>query len=83
MTTTQKRPPFATIREIREIIGPCDDEVLASILDIGATREEVLEALTWLSSDDYLHHKLHHGLTGRAARVFDIIKAEFPEERRA
>lgn len=74
----QERRP-ATATEIREIIGPVEDATLTSILEVGATREEVLEAYVWLSSDDYLHRQRHHTLSGRAARVFDLLEAELPE----
>lgn len=76
-----KRTP-ASAREIREILGPVDDSVITSILAVGAAREEILEANAWLSSDDYLHRALHHGLSGRAALVFDILEAELPEPDR-
>ncbi len=74
------RPAVAS--EIRDIVGPVEDAVITAILDIGATREEVLEARAWLNSDDYLHRRLHHALTGRAAQVFEILEAELPEPDR-
>jgi hypothetical protein len=69
----------ATAAEIREILGPVDDQVVSSILRVEATPSEVLEAQTWLASDDYLHRQLHHTLSGRAAEVFDILESELPE----
>lgn len=69
----------ATASEIREIVGGVDDAVLASIVAVGATQEEVLEAKTWLASDDYLHRELHHPVQGRAAQIVDILEAEFPD----
>lgn len=72
----------ATATEIRDIVGPLDDAVMTSIVAVGATREEVLEAKTWLASDDYLHRELHHTLQGRAAEIVDILDAELPEPDR-
>jgi len=69
----------ATASEIRAIIGPCDDDLLANILRSEATRDEVLEAHTWLMSDDYIQRRLHHSLRGRAAQVFEILESELPE----
>lgn len=82
MPVPKKPPAPATVPEIRAIIGPCDDELLADLAAVGATKEEVLEAFAWLNSDDYLHRKLHHGLQGRAADVFEILEAALPEEER-
>jgi len=72
----------ASAGEIRDIDGTLDDGVIASIVALGATREEILEARAWLASDDYLHRELHHSLRGRAAEVFDILEAELQEPDR-
>lgn len=82
MTALEKQNAPATANEVRAIIGPCDDEIVAGVVATGATRDEVLEALAWLASDDYLHRKLHHSLSGRAADVFDVLEARWPEENR-
>ncbi len=72
----------ATAAEIREILGPVDDQTVSSILNLEATPSEIIEAQTWLTSDDYLHRQLHHALSGRAAQVFEILEAEQPEADR-
>lgn len=72
----------ATASEIRAIVGALEDNVIASIAALGATRDEVLEAQAWFASDDYLHRQLHHALKGRAAQVFEILEAELPESDR-
>jgi hypothetical protein len=82
VTDKQPKQTPASAGEIREILGPVDDSVIASILAVGPARGEILEAFSWLSSDDYLHRELHHGLSGRAALVFDILEAELPERDR-
>ena len=73
------KPKSAAASEIRTIVGALEDSVISSILALGATREEILEAQAWLTSDDYLHRKLHHSLRGRAAEVFAILEAELSE----
>jgi hypothetical protein len=70
----------ASAAEIRDIVGPLDDAVITAILSIGPTRAELVEACAWMTSDDYLHRKLHHALQGRAAEVFDILVSELSEE---
>ncbi len=79
MTRIDHHDSAAIASEIRDIVGALDDSVIASIVALGATREEILEAQAWLTSDDYLHRELHHSLHGRAAQVFDILEAELPE----
>ncbi len=83
MASTNRSDKPATASDVRAVIGDLDDSVIASIVALGATREEILEAQAWLASDDYLHRELHHSLQGRAAEVFDILEAELqaPEER--
>jgi len=78
MTDTDQRGKAATPSDIREIAGAVDDGVIASIAALGATRDEVLEAYAWLTSDDYLHRELHHSLHGRVAQVFEILEAQLP-----
>jgi len=78
----EPRDDTANAQDIREILGPVDDTLIAAILAVGATREEVLAAHTWFNSDDYMHRQLHHALRGAAARVFDILEAEMPEPDR-
>lgn len=82
MTATQQGGRPATASEIRAIVGPLDDAVVTGILQLGATRGDILEAQAWLTSDDYLHRELHHALQGRAAQVFEILEAELPEPDR-
>jgi len=79
MSSPNQDVNFATASEIRAIVGALDDSLIAAILALGATREEILEAQAWFTSDDYLHRELHHSLRGRAALVFDILEAALPE----
>lgn len=82
MTRIDYHDEAATASEIRDIVGALDDSVIASIVALGATRNELLEAQAWFTSDDYLHRELHHSLHGRAAQVFDILEAELREPDR-
>ena len=82
MTGGQHEPTAATAQDVRDILGPVDDALIASILAVEATRDEILDASTWLNSDNYMHRQLHHGLSGTAALVFDILEAELPEPDR-
>jgi hypothetical protein len=67
---------FATASEIREIVGPLEDEVVAQILDVEPTSAEVLDAYTWLRADERVQSRLERELHGKAARVFEILEQE-------
>jgi hypothetical protein len=69
----------ATVEDIREIIGPFEDDVVVRILRIHPTLSEVKKAFTWLRSDEYLLRHLEHELRGRAALVFDVLEQEYPD----
>ncbi|MFC0397292.1 hypothetical protein [Paraburkholderia rhizosphaerae] len=69
----------ATANEIRQIIGPFEDDVVVKILDVHPTSAEVLNAFTWLRSDEHLQRRLAHELHGRTAQVFEILDQEYPE----
>ncbi len=73
----------ATAEEISTIVGAVENGTLAAIVATGATREEVLEANTWLTADDQMHRELHHAPGGVVARVLAILEAEIipPEGR--
>ncbi|MGU7773986.1 hypothetical protein ACV229_27875 [Burkholderia sp. MR1-5-21] len=68
--------PFVTASEIRAIVGPIEDDVIAQILDVRPTSNEVLDAYTWLRADDRLEGRLEHELHGKAARVLEILEQD-------
>jgi hypothetical protein len=76
--TTETRS--ATASEIKAIVGPLDDAVIARILDTGATPEDVLEALTRANADDQIGTELGHGRRGAAGEVYEILMSVEPDE---
>jgi hypothetical protein len=76
----QGRP--VTAAEVIEIVGRLEDGAVAKIVATGATASEVLEANTWLSSDDYLHRRLRRAPQGTVAEVCRILEEELrpPED---
>ncbi|WP_114814738.1 hypothetical protein [Paraburkholderia kururiensis] len=77
--TNLPHPAPATASEIRDIVGRVEDDVVAQILEIGPTGAEVLDACTWLRSDERRQQRLDHELHGRAARVLAILEAALPD----
>ncbi|HYE52833.1 MAG TPA: hypothetical protein VEB20_24770 [Azospirillaceae bacterium] len=65
--------------QVIEICGRLDDFRIASIIGTGASPAELMEARTWLGSDDYLAVALGRNVTGRVARLVELLKAEEPE----
>jgi hypothetical protein len=79
--SAERRP--ATAEEIADIVGTVENGTIAAIIATGATRDEVLEANTWLNADNDMHRELHHMPRGVVARVLDILEAEIvPSEER-
>jgi hypothetical protein len=66
----------ATASDVVQIVGPIDDKVIARVIATGATAEEVTEAHTWLSSQDYFRRAAHDAAQGRIARVYHLLDAE-------
>ena len=66
-------------QEIREIVGRISDDRIAAIQATKATAAEVLEAFTWLSSDEYIGARHQPPLTGVVAEVYDILKSDLAE----
>ena len=75
-------PPL-TAEEVRRIAGRIGEDRITAILATGATPAEVVEAVTWLSSDEYLGGGLERSLSGVVAQVYEILKPdELDEEDR-
>ncbi|HVW49269.1 MULTISPECIES: hypothetical protein [unclassified Trinickia] len=66
----------ATASDIRHIVGELEDEVIAQIVDVGATSAEVLDAYTRYRSDQLQERRLDYELHGKAARVYEILQTE-------
>lgn len=79
---TAAAPPL-TAEDVRRIVGRIGEDRIASILATGATPAQVVEAVTWLSSDEYLAGGLERSLNGVVAEVYEILKpVELDEEDR-
>lgn len=72
-----------TPQDVRDVVGELDDVKVAEILASGATPEELEEASAWAAGESDVMGDLERPLSGRVARVYEILVAddEFPEER--
>ncbi len=63
-----------TREEVRAVLGPCEDRLVAEILATDATGEELIEAAGWLGSDEALVNTGHPLPAGRVARLVEILE---------
>ena len=79
MPTNKVDSRNASASEIREIVGPIDEEAIVRILEIEPTIADVQRAYQWLRADEYQSRNKESNLAGKAAEVFEILDDEFPD----
>lgn len=62
--------------ELRRLCGDVADWKLAAIEAIGASREEVEEALAWVAGESDVMGEERRPAAGKVAQVYDILSAE-------
>jgi hypothetical protein len=80
MAQREEYAPPATASGVVRIVGPLEDDVIASIIATRATEAEVLKAVKWFTADDGLGAEIRHTRTGRVAQVYDILAAEAQDD---
>ena len=63
----------ATSRDIRDIAGAMDDDIVMAILKTGATRVEVMQAFDWLQESHYTRSTSMRPMNERVRRVYEIL----------
>ncbi len=71
---------IATRQDIIEAFGPLDDIVVAEILGMEATPQEIAEAKAWLSNDEALFNAGRPLAGGRVGRLVDLVATKEEEE---
>ncbi|HEX2135738.1 MAG TPA: hypothetical protein VHG30_07500 [Microvirga sp.] len=69
-----------TPEAVRALVGPVDDLTLAEILEMGATRAELAEALGWVENDEAMLNEGRPVPAGRVAQLVEMLKARDEEE---
>jgi hypothetical protein len=69
-----------TSESIRRIAGTVDEKTAADILALGATEDELLEAVTWVRADDAMMDNLRPLPSGRVGRLVEILNPAPPPE---
>jgi hypothetical protein len=62
-----------TENDVRAIVGPLDDDIVLSILEIGATHDEIMQAFDWLEESRYTMSAFEKPMNERAHRVYQIL----------
>jgi len=71
-----------TRRQITDIAGNLDDDLIARIIATGATPEEVGEAHGWFVDSYTMGKTRHHRPAGKVAEVCQILEmGQVPQER--
>ncbi len=65
--------------EIRAILGPVDETLIAQIHQVGATAQELSEAWGWLHADEAMIEERRPFPQGRVAELLAILEAAEPE----
>ena len=64
-----------TSDDVRAVLGPVEDELVAEIIATGASRDELMEAHAWLTNDEAPMNTGRPLASGRVGRLIDILDA--------
>ena len=67
-------------KDIIETLGPVDDVVIATIIDMGTTAQELAEAKAWIANDEAFMNAGRPLAGGRVGRIVDLIASLAEEE---
>jgi hypothetical protein len=62
-----------TREDIRSMLGPVDDAVIAEVVGLGATSDDLTEARAWVTNDEALMNAGKPLPGGRVGRLVEII----------
>ncbi len=69
-----------TREDVKALVGPADDLMLAAILASGATAGELAEAAAWVENDEAMLNAGRPIPTGRVGQLIDILKTKDEEQ---
>lgn len=70
------------VEELRHILGDIDDAKAAEILALQPTPEELDVAVMWAEGNEDIVATRGHTLSGKTARIFEILTADEDDEDR-
>jgi|1186.fasta_scaffold277742_1 hypothetical protein len=69
-----------TADDVRAVLGPVDDSLVAEVLATGASREELVEAYAWITNDEAPMNVGRPLASGRVAQLIDVLEAAVEDE---
>lgn len=66
----------ATSHDVRRLFGDIDDHKVAEIVASGATIAELEQVLAYLSRQTDVMGEMAKPLTGRAARIYELLRRD-------
>jgi hypothetical protein len=69
-----------THEDVRVVLGPIDDSLVAEIVATGASREELAEAYAWVTNDEALMNMGRPLASSRVGRLIDILEPDEEDE---
>ena len=69
-----------TREDVKALVGPADDLMLAAILGSGASAGELAEAVAWVENDEAMLNEGRPIPTGRVGQLVEILKTKDEEE---
>jgi hypothetical protein len=69
-----------TRTDIRNLLGDVDDIVIAEVLRLGATADELAEARAWIANNEPLMNSGKPLASGRIGRLVDMLASVEDEE---
>ncbi len=82
MNESQAGSRGATLQEIIALLGNIEAAKAEAILTTGATLPEIEQALAWADGESDVMGEMERPLSGRIASVYEILRAEEPEDER-
>jgi hypothetical protein len=68
--------PVTSSVEVRHVVGPVTDDTISAILKSEPSIEELEVAASYLRGEGSEVDRLGHPLTGKVARLYDILSAD-------
>ena len=75
--------PTLTHEDVRVVLGPVDDSLVAEIVATGASPEELAEAYAWVTNDEALMNIGRPLASSRVGRLIDILEPAEDDEAAA
>ena len=72
--------PTLTHEDVRVVLGPVDDSLVAEIVATGASQEELAEAYAWVTNDEALMNIGRPLASSRVGRLIDILEPAEEDE---